>query len=250
MMPHGVTLIRHAAPGVVHPDTLGTEANWAQPIHQLYAQMPFPGLFRGLQLNVWDERNSTLQQVAASQSAPSLLDYDLSQPGSQRAVGLHWPGQARIDLLVTASWTPTHARRVLSHEFGHYYQHACGLRLTGTESTPARRALASLWHAFRPEQGHNTFEDWAEVYRAVAGCNETRGTYSDGKQASLPGTMRSLIRCAYWFSRIQDTVSDVELGDFYLIWRQELPWFRSEWRYLNTDNFTLYAWRNAAWQQI
>ncbi len=245
MIPHGVILKRHPAPGAA-ADTLGTEAFWAEPLHQMYAQMPFSGLFRGLEINVWHERNTTLEAI----TGPSLLDYDPATPGDQRAVGLHWPGTSRIDLLVTASWPPDRARGVLSHEFGHWYQHACGLKLANAESTPARRALRSWWDAYRPQKGHNTYEDWAECYRFYCGDDRTRNTFSDGVKGPYSPQHQAFMRGAYWFSFIQDNVVDFEAGPFYLIWRQELPWWRSEWRYLDTQSFTLYAWRNNTWTRI
>jgi hypothetical protein len=62
--------------------------------------------------------------------------------------------------------------------------------------------------------------------------------------------MRSFMRGAYWFSHVSPVVVDFSVGDFYIMWRQEIGWFSSEWRYLNTNNFTLYAWRNNQWLQI
>jgi hypothetical protein len=246
MIPHGVALNRYPAAGQVHPDTLGSEQFWAAPLHQLYAQMPYPGLFNGLELNIWHDLNPVIMAAPS----PTLLDYDPATPGAQRAVGLHWPTLKRIDLLVSDTWTPDKARNVLAHEFGHRYQHACGLSLYTPETTHARRALRLWWDSNRPRQGHNTAEDWAEVYRAVCGCDNTRGTYSNGAPAGLSLQMRSFIRGAYYFSHVSPVLADFSVGDFFIQWRQEIGWFSSEWRYLNTNNFTLYAWRNNQWLQI
>ena len=250
MMPHGVALHRYPAPGQVHPDTLGSEQFWAAPVHQMYAQMPYGGLFNALELNIWHDKNTTLEAIAAAQSEPSVLDYDLSTPGNQRAAGLHWPTLKRIDQLVSDTMTPDKARNAFSHEFGHRYQHACGLSLYTPETSHARRALRLWWDTNRPRQGHNSGEDWAEVYRAACGCDNTRGTYSNGAPAGLSLQMRSFIRGAYYFSHVTPVIADFSVGDFFIQWRQEQGWFTSEWRYLNTNNFTLYAWRNGAWIRI
>lgn len=245
---HGVTLNRY--PALTVPiDSMGTVEFWNVPIHQIYAQMPYKALFNGLDKNIWDEKNNTLEQVKAQQKEPCLLDYDINTPGNQRAVGLHWSNQNRIDLLVAANWSLIKARAVFSHEFGHRYQHMCRLLLMGTETSSARRALRTLWDTLRPHQGHNTWEDWAEVCRAVFGSDEARGTFSDGKPANISGKLRSLIRGAFWFSFIKEDVTDVQLGDFYIQWKHWTSWVTYEYRYFNTENFTQYIWQNGQWQQ-
>lgn len=220
---HGVTLARFPMLGG-NPDSCGTVAHWETAVNQLFAQMPFRGLFNGLRLEIWDRTRA---------DQPAELNGN---------AGLHYPGQRRIALAVNTP-TPAIARQTLAHEFGHFYQSECGWLKTD----PIRQKLKSTWEAMRPHQGHNSAEDWAEVYRATHGHDEVRGRYSDGKTAEIPATLYSLINCAYWLAgnAANIPVNDLNPISNGVMFQAQYPtgW---HWRFIS-NRWQLQQYENGKW---
>jgi hypothetical protein len=233
---HGATLNRY--PIDSNPDSVGTVQLWERPVHEIYAALPFAGLFRGL----------TVEALHIDRpEAEPLRNYS--------AVGLSWPGQRRIQFSVHATRPPELAALTFAHEFGHFHQHECRLKLSSPEPDDITREIRRIWDARRPGQGHNTAEDWAEVFRAVAGCDQTRGTYSDNKRAALAPELVSLMRCAYWLSltlqgqrveslqpgqggclyRLRTSAGWLGFGD---VWR---------WRWIDAITFRSQEWDGQKW---
>lgn len=200
------------------PDELGTTAYWQQPLDQLYAQMPFRGLFEKLKLNIWHMDHGELTwRVEHGQWC--LKDYDTSKPGYQVADGLT---ASEIDLAVFPDgWRPedtnqarplpasalSHARKALSHEFGHWHQGQCRYG----QSDPIAQKITQWWQANRPHQAGNEYEDWAECYRATHGADECRGFFSDNKPFNPSPELYAFLRCAYW---LQGNLAGKQIANF------------------------------------
>lgn len=238
---HGVRLNRYPIDG--NPDSVGTHELWARPIHEIYAQMPFPTLFNGLTVEVAHIDTAVGAELKA-----------------RNAAGLAWGWLRKIQFSVHANRPPEKAVLTFSHEFGHFYQWECRLKLDSEEADEITRHIRFHWDAMKPGQGHNDKEDWAEVCRAVFGCNRTRGTYSDDEPAKISSELRSLIRCAYWLSlslasKPVSNISPRDGGVMYCVWDEsKLPdadekegW---RWRWLNENSFRSQEWTGKQWIQI
>lgn len=230
---HGVTLNRYPLDG--NPDSVGTHELWARPVHEIYAQMPFPTLFNGL----------TVEAIHRDTPRGAELK-------KRNAVGLAWSGGLRlIQFSVYDGRPPETAVLTFSHEFGHFYQWECRLKLDSDEMDDITRHLRAHWDAMKPGQGHNDKEDWAEVCRAVFGCNRTRGTYSNDAPASIRPELRSLIRCAYWLSltlaskKVHSIIPQAN-GVMYQAWLND-GW---RWRWLDASSFRSQEWTGTQWIQI
>ena len=223
---HGVILARYPMLGMA-PETCGTVQHWETAIHQLYARMPFAGVFKGLCIEIWDGSRS---------------DQPAELPGN---AGLHYPGQRRIVLAVNSP-SPAIARQTLAHEVGQYYQSECGWNKTDD----VRIKLKAAWESLRPRQGHNSAEDWAEVYRATHGHDEVRGRYSDGKAAEISAPLFALMNCAYWLAgnlnglRVTD-LNPVSNGVMF----QALYSTGYHWRFIS-NRWQLQQYENGRWVLI
>jgi len=189
-------------------DECGTVAFWQEHISQLYAQMPFPDLWRRVKLNVW-HMDHPEQDNRVQRGQWCLEDYQPGTPGYQVADGLT---ATEIDLaLFPDGWQPgvytgparpltdearNHSRLALSHEFGHFHQFAC--RYDGSDDIA--KHIKRCFQQLRPHQaaGDNEYEDWAETYRAILGADPCRGFFSDNKPFKPSPELYSLLRCAYW----------------------------------------------------
>lgn len=230
---HNVTLNRYPLDG--NPDSVGTVALWERPVHEIYAQMPFPTLFSGL----------TVEAIHVDTPQGAELK-------RRNAAGLAWSGGLRlIQFSVSPTRTPETAVLTFAHEFGHFYQFECGLKLDSNETTQINAHIRTHWDAMKPGQGHNDKEDWAEVCRAVFGCNRTRGTYSNDAPASIRPELRSLIRCAYWLSltlasKSVHSITPKAGGVMY----QALLNDGWRWRWIDANSFRSQEWTGTQWIQI
>lgn len=230
---HNVILNRYPLDN--NSDSVGTVVQWEKPIHDIYAQMPFPSLFSGLTVE------------AIHRDTPQGAELK-----NRNAAGLAWSGGLRlIQFSVHENRTPEQAVLTLSHEFGHFYQFECRLKLDSSETDQITALIAEQWNTLRPFQTQATKEDWAEVCRAVFGADAVRGTYSDGKRASISTELRSLVRCAYWLSlvlkglhvyKIKPTASGVQ----YCAWLNN-GW---RWRWISQTDFQSKEWNGKEWIAI
>lgn len=230
---HNVTLNRYPLDG--NPDSVGTVAQWEKPIHDIYAQMPFPSLFNGLTVE------------AIHRDTPEGAELK-----KRNAAGLAWSGGQRlIQFSVHDNRSPEQAVLTFSHEFGHFYQFECRLSLTASETDDITARIREQWDIMRPHQTESTREDWAEVCRAVFGADAVRGTYSDGKQSRITPELRALIRCAYWLSLSLQGLHVYKIkpqagGVQYCAWING-GW---RWRFISEKTFQSQEWDGQKWRVI
>jgi len=256
---YGVTLIRWP---ISAADTLQPPAFWQTSLHQLYAQLPFPGLWEPLELNVCHMDHPQLDRFVAERR-PCLEDYDPATPGAQVAAGLqalNWiwigvfpPGwTAGVHTGPERAVSLAHcqaARKVLAHEAGHYYFGRCRYGHAADDDV-SRRATAAF-RLLRPQQTANEYEDAAETYRAICGDDETRGTFSDGKAFTPRPELRSLVRCLYWLTASLKGcwVASLEpKADW--VWFQ--VWIGTSWRWrcVHATTYEQQEWNGSAWVRI
>lgn len=186
---------------------VGTVEFWSQPVHEMYPQHPFKAFWAKLILNA-RHADSPAVQAELDQGIANEADYDLKKPGCQRAAGLYKGLDLGIFIPVVPSYDGDkprqiyepdriRARGVVSHETGHFHDDMCG---AWTNRDDVTRLITARFLELRPGQGQNEVEDWAEVFRAVMGTNDTRGTYSDGNPANISPELRALMRCGYWLA--------------------------------------------------
>lgn len=258
-LPYGVILIRFN----VGPDIneVGTLSFWTEILHQLYAQMPFPSLWNKLKLSVWHMDHSTLDEMFR-QGRACLQDYDTATPGYQVAVGLYTGNGELAIAIFPANWQADYTgparpltedariygRKVWSHEAGHFYFDQSNY---GKFLDDISRILTQWFRANRPKQTENEHEDGAEVYRAVCGSEDVRGTFSDDKPFTPKPELRSFIRCMFWMAAnlrgcwVQ-SVTPGTSGVMYQIW-VGLGW---EWRWVSADDWHSEKWTGTAWKRI
>ena len=269
-LPHGAMLERKTGG---HINELGSLAFWAQALHELYAQMPFKPLFDRLLIIVWHMNHPDLDAMRKKQIA-NLEDYDPKKPHCQVARGLfhswhpNYPGKLVIEIGMfpsvwnedTTGWDAIDpgqlaiGRSVLSHEMGHLYGHMSGYG----KPTSINYHMEQVWAQYRPKQGHNEYEDWAEVYRAVCGAKDAIGTFSDGKNYIPPHQLHTLMKTAYW---LHAALKDKAIAKFdcisahenYAQWAERsghwwFPFYKDSWRKIATD-WTLYEWILSEWSR-
>ena len=244
---YGVLLTRYAVGD--DPNVCGQVGFWQSAVNQLYAQMPFPGLFKPLKLNIWHMDHPEQDRRFANKQY-CLADYDPNTPGAQTADGLTG---GEMDLaLFPDGWTLDysgpfrpipdsalyHARKAMAHEFGHWHQWQCRYGAADDVS----KWIAQRWREMRPCQAANEYEDWAEVYRALFGTDECRGYYSDGKPVSVSGELKALLQCAYW---LQGNLQNLKVTAFIPqtigVMYCALIGTTYKWRFIGTD------WRSQEW---
>lgn len=188
ILQHGIILARYPLSGQL-PDVLGEPAFWQEATNQLYSRMPFPTLWAGLRIELWDPRRPELEDPT---TIPNVRDYS-GAPGEQPAAGLQYPGQRRICLSVRAG-APSAARKTLAHESGHFVES----ELDGADDVS--NLARAKWEEWRPHQGANEKEDFAEVWRAGWGHDEVIGSFSDGKPWTPIPELFSLVNCWFWLA--------------------------------------------------
>lgn len=260
---HGTQLTR-CAMGTA--DELGAPAFLEEPIHQMYAQHPFPSYQAGRKLTYWHMDHPELDRLTALKIA-NLQDYDTIKDGCQTAVGLQWPDPPEskgIEIGVSpANWQPDYtgparplteqarrnARKAYSHEEGHRYFWKS--RVWKNEDDISR-LLTQRFQELRPRQGHNEYEDGAEVFRALLGADECRGYYSNDQPATnISPELRSLVRCLYWLSanlRGAWVASLVPKPGW--VWFQVYANGGWRWRAVNELDWHQQEWTGAAWVRI
>lgn len=193
---------------VDYADQLGTVPFWEQSFKDLYNQMPFPDLWNGLDVWVWDMRHPQLPQDTLNKVS-NLLDYDVNTPGYQVAAGL-FTSKDKLELAVfPIGWTPDkpwggtfsdstvlYARNTMSHEVGHFYANQGGYE-TGTSYI--EKKLTELFNTFVPADFQNKKgEYFAECYRGACGDRNALGKFSDGKIFYRAGGLFTLMKTWYW----------------------------------------------------
>lgn len=236
------------------PDEVGTIEFWSEPVRQLFDQMPFAQLWNGLELEIWHMCSPDL----VTQNKQTLLDYDLSKPGCQSAVGLTFgkkkiclgvypegfmPGYSDNPVDVTESNRQC-TRKALSHEFGHLLHFGADLDAANTIGQEMRRE----WDVLRPRQAANTHEDWAECCRALFGTSDVRGTFSDGKPFVPTPRLFTFLKVAYWLgvNLSSRPVNDLTVFDTFV------RWYRTDESkyYALTSNWEQFAWNGTGWNRV
>jgi hypothetical protein len=245
---------------------LGDTAFWRQLIDQLYAQMPFSNLFAVLRFGMYHMDHPEQRRMALLKKA-CLIDYDPIKEGKQTAAGLYefylnpngenltlgaFPNPFTYDYTGSArpiSWgSLVDVRKVASHEFGHHYFHVCRF---GYGTDDAAKRFTERFRQYRPRQADNEHEDAAEAYRAVAGADDVRGTYSDNKPATISPELRSTVRCGYWFTANLNgawvsTLTPARGGIMYQVFSLG-GW---KWRWLDENTFRSQEWDGHNWKPI
>lgn len=224
------------------PEELGTAQQWEDTIKQLYSQMPFPDLWKPLQLEIWN-----MNRTAGN----PLYNYD-GKGGT--ATGLTWPGQNLIQLGVFADGTGltsrsiTNALKTLSHEAGHYYADRCGIE---SGQAQIQKTLTNKFNELRPHQTEPLSEDFAEVYRAICGADNVRYTFSNDKAYTAPERLQTLVKTAYWLvgNIGQAGVSNFSIPGGYCQWLQSDNLFSHAW-YAVDQNWIKYRWNGKDWLKV
>lgn len=263
------------------PDELGSLPFWRPRLEQLYRAAPFKALFDELQFEVWHMDHPELDRQT-QQKLINLQDFDPGRAGYQTAAGLHdtpggtanglavsrirlgmFPNGWHADSAPTVPAPITEAERlriagVLPHEFGHRMHNV--LRYGGDPFTVPAGAGGQFWahgtllfNGLRPRTGHNPSEDFAEVWRACMGTDETMGRFSNG--AAYANTrMTSLLRWWAWavFNLSGNQIDQVRVGEGWVEWQQLGPsWFPSVERHrLLTSSFQRQIAQFWGWQNI
>ena len=234
------------------PNSVGTVDFWKYAIMQLYDQMPFPTLWKGIEMEIWDMNCPDL----INSTKATLLDYDLSQSGNQSAVGLYF-GNKRLALGIYHNIDRIYgdhldySRQALPHEFGHLYADMCGFT---KDISNIEKELTQQFRNLRPHQSENEHEDYAETYRAILGTDVVRNKFSDGKIYYYNPTIKTLLKCSYWLSQnLKDKfISDFTLFDGWCRWTQyERSWWNTITTYYAlTENWDQFKWDGSTWHMI
>lgn len=236
---YNITLVRHY---IHHADELGSLARWEREISQLFWQLPFHDYWRGTVIKAFN--------VSAPETPQDLIDYDRETPGFQVAAGLDPHGKEVWISFFPTGWVPERPRehsfidaetieqriQTVNHELGHQYDQYAGINDTDTY---CKSELSRLFDALRPKQGHNRWEDCAEVYRAIMGADSVRGTFSDGKQY-FSQKLRTLFKSSWYlnYTLKKKPVWDMSISGDFISWTQSGWWFwGSERRQLNVNNW-------------
>lgn len=242
----------------------GSPAFWQAPLDEMYAQMPFPSLHQLIKLLIANMDAAELdQQIAAGKAC--LEDYDPARPGYQVAAGLY-TGNGNLAIgLFPNGWTtgvytgPARplteaarlaARRVLPHEFGHFYADQCRY---ASNSDDIARLITARFRELRPHQaaGDNEHEDLAEVFRAICGSDECRGTFSDGKLFTPTPQLRALIRCMYWLAaNLRGCWVAQLIPQDGWVWFQVWVGAGWRWRCVSATDWHQQEWNGSAWVRI
>lgn len=263
-----------------NPDELGGVAFWRPRLEQLYRVAPFRALFDRLQFEVWHMDHPELDAQTKAKLI-NLKDFDPQNAGNQTVAGLHdTPGGTANGLAVSrirlgmfpANWNPdrpaanpaiTEAERLriagcLPHEFGHRMHHV--LKYGGDPFTAPAGAGGQFWvhgtllfNSLRPRTGHNPSEDFAEVWRACMGTDETMGKFSNGAAYSN-ARMTALLKWWVWalFNLSGNQIDQVRVGEGWVEWQQLGPvWFPS----VETHRLITGSWQRQiaqfwGWQNI
>lgn len=235
----------------------GAVSFWQQALDQLYAQMCFPGLFKPLAIWVWHMDHEDQDRMAAAHQY-CLEDYDPNTPGYQVADGLTggrmdlglfpdgWQAEYTGPLRPITEAARQHARKAMSHEFGHWHQWQC--RYGGSDDVA--KLITQRFHELRPHQAENEYEDWAECYRALLGADECRGFYSDDKPCTARPEVRALLRTAYW---LQSNLANLKITDFNVqsdgVVYRALFGTAWKWRFID-HNWVSQEWDGTKWKFI
>jgi hypothetical protein len=228
------------------PDECGTVAQWEAILWPMYNALPFPDLWRGLDVKGIHMDSDLIEAETKAQIA-NLQDFDPARPGYQVAAGLYW-NRDRLEVgFFPNGWKPEDAPQVrpldpakvaaqlmvLAHESGHFYADICGFFKT---NTLIQRELTRLFNELRPKQADTPGEDIAEVFRAFFGPPGARGFFSDNKpynEASNPALYK-LMSLAFWLSWVLNGVDFTDLkvmsdGIWWQQWKQvQTGWFMTE----------------------
>jgi hypothetical protein len=218
------------------PEELGTAAQWADIIKQLYTQMPFPELWRPLKIEIWNMQR---------RDGNPLHNYDGK---GNTATGLTWPGQNLIQLARFEGPNGIqNALKTLSHEAGHYYADRCGF----DGKTAIQRTLTGLFYAMRPHQTEPEPEDFAECYRAILGADNVRYTFSDNKAFTASERLTTLFKTWFWLvGNVGNAgVSNFSIPGNYCQWLQTDSLFSYQWLAVD-QNWVKYKWNGQSWLQI
>jgi len=255
----GTTLTRWP---ISHPDTLQSPIFWQKPLDEMYAQMPFPSLWQPLRLHVFHMDHPELD-ARIGRRTPCLEDYAPDQPGFQVAAGLQMDFDVAIALFPTGYTTGVYTgperalsasscaagRKVMAHEAWHYAFFMC--RYGHLANDDVSRLNTTRFRELRPRQAENEYEDAAETGRAVLGCNETRGTFSDGKPFTASPELYALLRCMYqltaslkgaWVASYAPQAG----GIMYQFWAG----FGWKWRFISSHDWRQQEWNGSTWQAI
>ncbi|MGV3526563.1 MAG: hypothetical protein ACO1RX_20260 [Candidatus Sericytochromatia bacterium] len=246
-----------------HPDELGALSFWNQTLQQMYGQHPFPAFMDELDLILYHMDHPELDRMTAQRLA-NLQDFDTNAPGCQTAAGLYHH-KDRLELgLFPYSWQADYtgpargipessrlaARKTLCHEAGHFHADLCRFKHNDDDIS---RLLTNQFLNLRPHKaaGDNEDEDWAEVFRAILGSDETRGMFSDGQPFSPTAELRSLMRCAYWLAGNLRGCWVANLtpgagGCMFQLW-VGLGW---RWRWVSAEDWHSEEWTGSSWVRI
>lgn len=246
------------------PDDVGTVGLWKEPLDQMYAQLPFPMFWKGLELEVWHMGCPDLINTGKV----TLLDYQLDVPGYQTAVGLY-TGNKKIAVGVFVDgWQPgvpcdkdpswdnlIYTRNALSHEIGH--MHADFIDYNESGNSQIAQQMTILFNNLRPNQTSNVGEDYAETFRAILGADKLRGYFSDNKPFTPSPQLNTLIRCAYWLNSNLSgkIVKNLKLNDGWCQWDQMevvswmWPFYRTDYMAL-TNNWELFKAIDGKWVKV
>lgn len=262
---HGTRLTRN--PVGTNPDELGTLDFWSEPIHQMYAQHPFPDYQKNRAIIVWHMDHAELDRLTA-QRIYNNQDYDPGTPGCQTASGLQAPdppaGRGIEMGVFPTPWQADYsgssraiseqarrdARRAYSHEEGHRFFDKS--RVFKNEDDISR-LLGANWEALRPHQaaGDSTHEDGAETYYAVLGADECRGHFSDGKPFTPSPQLYSFMRCLYWLSaNLKGAWVASLVPQAGCVWFQLWTGWGWEWRSVSAVDWHQEKWNGSAWVRM
>lgn len=268
-MPHGVTLIYKYMNNIAE---LGHPGLYEDIIHQLYAQMPFSGVFQNVVLIVWHMHHPELDDLRRRKIA-CPEDYDVSDDDCDLARGLFsayhpdypgklvvevalFPDNYHIDKTSPDPIPPSEieiALRVISHEWGHLVAYLHGYR----KNTSINNLSRSFWLNRRPGQGHNEHEDFAEVYGACCGADNFRGAFSDFKAYNPPHDIKTYMKTAYWLGVALSNKNVVKM-DFkdsssvdYVQWAERSfswlpPFYSDKWRRID-QKWRVGEWSGGQW---
>lgn len=208
-------------------DDLGTLVFWDTVLSELYAKMPFPAFWKGLDIHIVDMDNPSLKE-ANERGEANLRDYSKDQ-GLQTAAGLYWH-RDKLEIAVFSNWLHgvsndtlqkemvLQAAKVLVHEIGHHHERESGCGAT----TWLGKIITEQFDLYRPRKSHNRSEDWAEVYRALFGGKDTIGYFSDNKPYTPNPTLYTLMKSAYWLNinLISKHITDLKFNPGYVTWTE------------------------------
>jgi hypothetical protein len=242
-------------------DELGTRNFWNGLLWELWQQMNFTGVYKGLRLCIY-HMDHPEQTKRVAEKRICLKDLVPSTPAYEGGAGLYeWSGELGVAVYpdnytdvysgparpITAG-NVSRASGVISHEFGHNY---FARSRYGENSDDVARLQTANYNKYRSFQADNVHENGAEDFKVICGTVAQRGKFSDGKAYTPSPELYATIRCLFWLagnlkSAWVPNLKPINGGVMYQAWFG----LGFEWRFVSAYDFKQQKYNGSTWVNI